>query len=368
MVQERTAMRHLTKIGAMLLLTAGSLAAVVDGVQADPGGVPGEISQLQQQVATLQGQVQSIQSNDASVNSTLTSLEGQVQSLQSSNSALSASVTSLQGQVQTIQGNESALSATLTSAIAALSAQISQLQTTMGGVAQPGPTLWTYYDTTAAFTACGAANADPDGCNVGGNGDNIIRLINPNGSPNANLLAGQTHTVCAMIYVLDDDQEMGECCGCPISSAGFATFSVLQNLTNNWALIGGPENGDHSNGAIAIIAAAMNTPVIAGGAGNGGNGNGCPIGQGAACKSGCDPTSTPGYSVTNANNLLGTVTHNQEVAVTPPAAPAFVTGLTEVNLSNDGSGDPTNLTYLQLQCNAIVGNGSGSGICNCPVE
>jgi hypothetical protein len=293
----------------------------------------------------LQGQVQSIEGNDASVNSTLTSLEGRVQSLQSSNSALSTS---------------------LTAAIASLSAQISQLQSTMGGVAQPGPTLWTYYDTTAAFVACGGPNADPNGCNVGGNGDNIIRLINPNGSPNTSLGLAQPHPVWAMIYVFDSDQEMGECCGCQISSAGLGTFSVLQNLTNNWAIGGGPAN--HGNGAIAIIAAALDTPVVAGAAGSGGNGNGCADTQSAACNSCCDPTVQPGYPVTNANNLLGTVTHNQGVAVTPPAAPAFVTGLAEANLSSDGSGDPNNLIYLQSQCGAIVANGAGSGICNCPVE
>jgi hypothetical protein len=141
---------------------------------------------------------------------------------------------------------------------------------------------------------------------------------------------------------------------------------VVQNLTNNWAIEGGLAN--HGNGAIAIIAAALDTPVVAGAVGSGGNGNGCANTQSAACNSGCDPTVQPGYPVINANNLLGTVTHNQDVAVTPPAAPAFITGLTEANLSSDGSGDPNNLIYLESQCGAIVGNGAGSGICNCPVE
>ena len=343
-------MRQRMAIGAMVLSAAGLLVAMAGGAQADPGGLKQQIEQVQGQVTTLEGQVNN--------------LEGQVNHLQSDDTTLEGQVNKLEGQVTSLQSNESALSTSLTAAIAALSAQISQLQTTVNGVTQPGPTLWTYYDTTAAFTACGGANADPAGCNVGGNGDNILRLINPNGSPNAVL--GQSHTVCAMVYVFDDDQEMGECCGCPISSAGFATFSVLQNLTNNWALVGGPVNGEHSDGAIAIIAAATNTPVVAGGAG--GNGNGCGIAQSAACNSGCDPTNAPGYMATSANNLLGTITHNQDVAVTLPAAPAFVTGLTEVNLSGDGPGDPTNLIYLQKQCGAIVGNGTGGGICNCPIE
>ncbi len=70
--------------------------------------------------------------------------------------------------------------------------------------------------------------------------------------------------------------------------------------------------------------------------------------------------------MTTANNLLGTITHNQEVQAF--LAPGFATALTEVSLSDDGHGDPSNLSYLQQQCGAIVGNSSGGGICDCPVE
>ena len=49
----------------------------------------------------------------------------------------------------------------------------------------PGQVLWTYYDTTDAFTLCDSTTSDTTSCNVGGNGDNIIRLINPNGAGNA---------------------------------------------------------------------------------------------------------------------------------------------------------------------------------------
>jgi hypothetical protein len=78
--------------------------------------------------------------------------------------------------------------------------------TSVGG---PGEVLWTYFDTTG-----------PDG-----NGDNILTLINPNGSANPELV-DDSPDACAMIYVFDDDQEMGECCGCPISPAGIETWSV----------------------------------------------------------------------------------------------------------------------------------------------
>ncbi len=231
--------------------------------------------------------------------------------------------------------------------------------------ALPGQVMWTYYETTEAFTACGTTTSDSDGCNVGGNGDNIIRLINPNGAANANLAGARTQPVCAMIYVFDDDEEMGECCGCPLSSAQLATFSVEYNLTSNWALRGGPEQGDHSNGAIAIVAAAQNVAVsfVPGRS----NGKGCANGDNA-CNLGCDPTNVPGYSVTTASNLLGSVTHNQLVQEGSTSSTASTSGLTEIALFDDAGGDPTNLIYLQTQCGAIVGNGSGGGICNCPLE
>ena len=47
----------------------------------------------------------------------------------------------------------------------------------------PGQVLWTYYETTEDFHP--APDRIRDGCKSGGNGDNIIRLINPNGSANA---------------------------------------------------------------------------------------------------------------------------------------------------------------------------------------
>ena len=248
----------------------------------------------------------------------------------------------------------------------------------------PGEVLWAYYETTERFTICpstlsaaishpsGAVGnpavpgtADPDGCNNGGVGDNILRLVNPNGGANGNLAGAKEQTVCAMIYVFDDDEEMGECCGCPLTSAQLATFSVEHNLTSNWGLSGGPENGDHGNGAIAIVAAAPNTIACVGGGG------------GAACHGGCDPTNVPGYSVTTASNLLGSVTHNQGVlgqrliprTPPPPVMEIFQQfGITETALSDDAGGDPTNLVYLQSQCGALIGNGTGSGVCNCPIE
>lgn len=226
----------------------------------------------------------------------------------------------------------------------------------------PGQVLWASYQTLAVRESelC-PPDGNPDGiCNTLSIGDNILRLINPNGSANPFLAGGIEQPVCAMIYVFDDDEEMGECCGCPLSSTRLATFSVIYNLTSNWEL-SGPEGGIsdfNAFGAIAVVAAAPDTAGCIG------------AGGGNACNGGCDPTNVPGYNVTVANNLLGSMTHNQAVVthfINSTSALALL-GLTEVPLSDDGGGDPSNLSYLQNQCGALVGNGTGGGICNCPIE
>jgi len=206
--------------------------------------------------------------------------------------------------------------------------------TSSGG---PGEVLWTYYDTSGA---------------PGGGGNNLLTLINPNGSANSGL--GASSDVCAMIYVFDDDQEMGECCGCPISPAGIQTFGVDRNFTSNWVGV------DDGNGAIAIVAAPPNVPVVAG---SPSNGHFCLPTQSGACNGGCDPTGQPGYSVSSGANLLGSIVHDQLVVV--GTCINTIAGLTEVPLFDDAGGDPNNLTYLQAQCGALVGNGTGAGICDC---
>jgi len=238
--------------------------------------------------------------------------------------------------------------------------------------ALPGQVLWTYYDTTNPFVPCadftGAGPGNLDGtCNSGGNGDNIIRLINPNGAANGELVGALEQPVCAMIYVFDDDEEMGECCGCPLTSTQLATISVESQLLENWGVSGGPEGGFHGQGAIAIVAAPLNIALLASNA-NGSNGQGCSATQGGTCNFGCDPTNVPGYSVTTANNLLGSITHNQIVQTGSTSSTSSTTGLTEIGLFDDAGGDPTNLVYLQQQCGAQFVNSSGGGICHCPVE
>ncbi len=208
-------------------------------------------------------------------------------------------------------------------------------------------------------------------------GDSIIRLINPNGGANTGITGISEHPVCAMVYVFDDEQEMEECCGCPISSAGLLSFSVAYNLQSNGiysnavsvatediahaALIAGITiTEDQTNGVIAIVAAAPNPDITT--LASPSNGLGCTVGQSGSCNFGCDPTNNPGYTVTTANNLLGS-----RILTLVPSGMFAGGGLLETALHDDGSSDPNNITYLQHECGELVGNGSGAGTCGCPV-
>ena len=76
-------------------------------------------------------------------------------------------------------------------------------------------------------------------------GDNFVRLINPTAA-NGNL--------CAMIYVFDDDQEPGECCGCSLSPNKLLTLSVINQLTSNWEVT----SNDFESGVVKIVSAVPN--------------------------------------------------------------------------------------------------------------
>lgn len=70
-----------------------------------------------------------------------------------------------------------------------------------------------------------------------GGQDSTVRIINDSGED-----------LCAVIYVVNQDQEMKECCGCPISQGGTRTLSVNNDLTSN------PVNGVETTvGSISIL-------------------------------------------------------------------------------------------------------------------
>ena len=144
--------------------------------------------------------------------------------------------------------------------------------------------------------------------NVEGLPDGTVRVVNDSGS-----------SQCALMYVTDKDQEMKECCGCPVSNKGTLIFDVDGNLTNN------PANGlATTDGSIAIISSASTN---------------------------CDPAvpkATP--------ELEAWATHPQKGGLLTEAE------FTPLSLSSAAKAD------LSAECAAIELVGSGAGICTCPTK
>ena len=159
--------------------------------------------------------------------------------------------------------------------------------------------------------------------------DNQIRLSNPTGCPNSvptSYCASPTQPVCAMIYILDTNQAMGECCGCLIGPQQMLHSSLKSMIGSSWA----SGSGAPSTGMIQIVSATPN--------------------NGSACSASQPYTQTP--------TLDGWITHAQTFS--------GISSLTEVSLTDNGNADVNTQTYLSGQCAAIVGNGSGTAVCTCP--
>jgi len=219
-----------------------------------------------------------------------------------------------------------------------------------GNGANGGPTgnyLFTWYSTGTGPAGPGTTGGGPEPF---GNGDSALRLVDPNGCGNGfttNPNCSSEVDLCAMIYVFDDDQEMGECCGCRITPNELLTFSTVSNLTNNWGL-GVSDNG---SGTIVVVGSAINDPGL--------SRSSCGNTSNATCNAGCSPTVAA--VTTGDTNLDGSMTHNQIIGTT--------SGLTEIPLFDQGAGDSVNDAYLVAQCASITGNGSrASGFCHCPTD
>jgi hypothetical protein len=174
--------------------------------------------------------------------------------------------------------------------------------------------------------------------NRGGGLDQTVRIINPG----TYAPSFPPASMCAMIYVFDNKQELKECCGCLISYNGLAELSVYSDLTGNVYATGRP-----ADGAIKLISAIPNASA----AGN-------PV---------CDPagggfTSTGTYALTVAPtpNLRAWGTHL-------PGS-----GVADGNTTEDEFQDATlsngELDSLQEECAGILNNGSGYGYCGLAVS
>jgi hypothetical protein len=164
----------------------------------------------------------------------------------------------------------------------------------------------------------------------GGAGDNEVRLVNPTKA---------SGDICAMVYVFDDDQEMGECCGCRLSPNKLLPLSVNHDLTDNWALSG----MDTNSGVIVVVPTIPNSGTA-----------------GGPNQNGCDPTA----AYTEVPSLNGWVTHVEHTNREDASSSSSVS---VTPMAQDPT-DTTEASYLIAQCLSNVSNGSGNGVCDCGPE
>jgi hypothetical protein len=163
-----------------------------------------------------------------------------------------------------------------------------------------------------------------------GEQDASVRITNP-GTQGAPTLADPTAgDLCAMIYVFRPDQQLAECCGCPVTPNGLVTLSVDYDLTSN------PLTDDEfPTGVVKIVSSTGTAETTRSGH------------EVIRCNAAA-PTPTP--------SLLAWGTHVQSSgAVTE-------TVFTPTALSAD------ELASIAGRCGDILTNGSGHGVCRCPSE
>ena len=152
------------------------------------------------------------------------------------------------------------------------------------------------------------------GANTRGVADGTVRIVNPGTSGG---------TLCANIYVFSPDQQLDECCSCPITPNGLLTLSVNRDLTSN-TLTGRVR----TSGVIKIVSSAC----------------------------GAAPTGPGGANPVTAG-LRAWATHIQRLSTGANA-------VTEEEFQDAGL-SAAELARITDQCSDIGDNGSGSGICTC---
>jgi hypothetical protein len=160
--------------------------------------------------------------------------------------------------------------------------------------------------------------------------DGTVHIVNPgtsltkidaNGRPlNGNL--------CADIYVLNNDQQVVECCGCLLTPDAEKTLSIDSDLLSNPI---NPKNVT-TDGVIKAVSAAPGSSNV------------------------CNPSTTT-IKPTAALRLWATHIQVQPYGSYPETEEEFAAApLSVYELSN-----------LENQCSAIVTSGSGYGICTCGI-
>jgi len=226
--------------------------------------------------------------------------------------------------------------------------------------AQEPPWFLIHYYDVATSNSPSAAGYGGNGAS-GGVGDGLVRIVN-----GGDVATEQRGTLCAMIYVFDDLEEMQACCGCPVTPDGLRTMSVINNLTKNF----GVNRGNLNAGIVDIVSAEPNLllsgPVV------------LPPQIGIIGSSGwaCDPSAQfgPTVGVTSPSEIPTFVDDglrawmvNTEGNVPVPATRALLKGVS-TNEFEPGPflvSDPTHGFDLIDFCFFLIQNGSGTGACSC---
>jgi hypothetical protein len=150
--------------------------------------------------------------------------------------------------------------------------------------------------------------------------DQFTRVINP-GTQGTPITPGSHGAICADIYVFDANQEMVECCSCPITANGLLELSLLNDLSAS-PLTGFPAP---NSGALKIVSDVYTN---------------------------CDPTA-PQPTI----ELLAWATHVQQ-----PVLGAFVTTEEEYKFAPLNADE---FAFLGQACSFVQYLGSGKGVCTC---
>lgn len=160
--------------------------------------------------------------------------------------------------------------------------------------------------------------------------DTAVRIINTGqiGSPIDTTTAHGK--VCADIYVFDTNQEMLECCSCPITANGLLTLSVQRNLIQS-----------------TLTAVKLNSGVIK-----------------IVSDKGCDATS---ITAPVPGGLRAFAVHEQELITPIPGDGLLFTfqGITETEFQSAPL-QSQEAAFLGNACSFVIYLGSGRGKCYCP--
>jgi len=204
----------------------------------------------------------------------------------------------------------------------------------------------TYFDVSSSFTKSQQGYGGPG--HSGGVGDSLVRIVDV-GNFEA-LVPPAQNDLCANIYVFDDDQEMQECCSCPLSPDSLKTISTINDLTSN------PQfSSPLGVGVIKIVTSGYDNEGVICGSG----GNGLP---------GTAGTLVP-FVPPLEDGLEAWATHAESIAsnnagFTPPFG--FVTS-TSVDEFEHAPLDSGELRTLTTECLNAELHASGRGICTCGV-